>query len=142
MADFPDGSTRSHLVGYTVALVLNLFTFSSLINLVVTQLSVYWLVATANEILPKLYAFSMMWTLNARQELRDLPWGNRSTLPYITNRQFEKTVSELIFFWNNQADPAMKVCPEEFKLHPPGNDIRTTTDQHVDVCLFVVCSPY
>ena len=34
--------------------------------------------------LPKLYAVSMMWTLNARQELRDLPWGNSSTLSYIS----------------------------------------------------------
>ena len=62
------------------------FPHSSLINLVVSQLPKYFqLLAGTNEVLPKLYAVSMMWSLNARQELRSLPWGNRSTLSYINS---------------------------------------------------------
>lgn len=49
-----------------------------------SNLTIYYqLLATFNEIAPKLYAFSMMWSLNARNELRSIPWGNRSTLSYI-----------------------------------------------------------
>ena len=59
---------------------------SSLISLVISQLSVngYQLLSAFNEILPKLYAVSMMWTLNARHELRNLSWGNSSTISRIT----------------------------------------------------------
>ena len=59
--------------------------FSSLISVALCPVYIP-LSAASNEPLPKLYAVSMMWTLNARVELRSLPWGNRSTLSYITSR--------------------------------------------------------
>ncbi len=116
------------------------FQLSSLINLTVSQIPGYYpFLAASNEVLPRLYAVSMMWTLNARQELRGLPWGNRSTLSYISSGK--KNTRELVqaktvcLHLVIRIDKAlsMKIHREEFELRQLSNAIQTQKDTHVEV---------
>jgi len=99
----------------------------SLINLVVSQLPTYFqLLAASNEVLPKLYAVSMMWSLNARQELRSLPWGNRSTLSYINSGNRPKL--------NTKGLQVETVHRDEFELrqYSRSSGVQTHKDTHAD----------
>ena len=129
-----------------MSLMLIQFYLSSLINLTLSQIPGYYpLLAASNEVLPKLYAVSMMWSLNARQELRGLPWGNRSTLSYISSGK--KNTRELVrtetvcLHLVIRIDKAlsMKIHRGEFELRQLSNAIQTQKDTHVEVCCSFGC---
>ena len=77
---FSNCTARCYLVSSLPLLAPNpIHTFlSSLVSLVTSQLTVngFQVLSAFNEIIPQLYAVTMMWTLNARHELRDLSRGN------------------------------------------------------------------
>ena len=122
-----------------MSLMLIQFHLSSLINLTFNQVPSYYpLLAASNEVLPKLYAVSMMWTLNARQDLRGLPWGNSSTLSYINSGKKPQ--------WNTrgsiQVEPVclyLVIHRGESELCQLSNDVQAQGDAHVEVGLFWMC---